>query len=291
MAAMNFDLLLLRAFVCLAEELNFSRAADRLHVSAPRMTRMIQSLEAEVGTRLLARTTHRVALTDQGVEFLSSARRIVAEADWAGRRLNRRTEEGGTFTVGCVSGALYDALPTRVRAARQALPNLQLRLVEMTEIALAQQVLDGTVDMGFTYFPMPDDELASRVVSRNAQWVAMEKEHPLAAQAILSLGDLTGKVLILPDEDRSPRLHRWYRAFLDPKARHDFAYVGANQISVALGLCAAGEGLCVFPEHLHRLRADDLHFAPLARAPRTELTAIWRLDSPLRKVAQFLARW
>ena len=291
MAAINFDLLLLRAFVCLAEELNFARAAGRLHVSASRMTRMIQSLEAAVGTRLLARTTHRVALTDQGFEFLRSARRIVAEADWAGRRLNRRTEAGGTFTVGCVSGALYDALPARVRAARQALPNLQFRLVEMTETALAQQVLDGTVDMGFTYFPMPDDELVSRVVSRSAQWVAMERQHPLSARATLTLGDLAGEVLILPDESRSPRLHRWYRGFLDPKGRPDFAYVNANQISVALGLCAAGEGLCVFPEHLHRLRADDLHFVPLARAPRTELAAIWRHDSPVRQVAQLLARW
>ena len=288
---MNFDLLVLRAFVCLAGELNFARAATRLHVSAPRLTRMIQGLEAEVGTRLLARNTHSVALTEQGAEFLRSARRIVAEADWVGRRLNLRTEEGGTFTVGCVSGALYDALPARVRAARLELPNLQFRLVEMTETALAQQVLDGTVDMGFTYFPMPDDELASRVVSRNAQWVAMEKQHPLAVRATPALGDLAGEVLILPDESRSPRLHRWYRAFLDPKGRRDFAYVNANQISVALGLCAAGEGLCVFPEHLRRLCADDLHFAPLARAPRTELTAIWRHDSPLRQVAQFLARW
>ena len=172
MAAMNFDLLVLRAFVCLAGELNFARAATRLHVSAPRLTRMIQGLEAEVGTRLLARNTHCVALTEQGAEFLRSARRIVAEADWVGRRLNLRTEEGGTFTVGCVSGALYDALPARVRAARLELPNLQFRLVEMTETALAQQVLDGTVDMGFTYFPMPDDELASRVVSpwRSVIW-------------------------------------------------------------------------------------------------------------------------
>jgi DNA-binding transcriptional LysR family regulator len=103
----------------------------------------------------------------------------------------------------------------------------------------------------------------------------MERQHPLSARSTLTLGDLAGEVLILPDESRSPRLHRWYRGFLDPKGRPDFAYVNANQISVALGLCAAGEGLCV----------------PLARAPRTELTAIWRHDSPVRQVAQFLARW
>ena len=104
MAAMNFDLLVLRAFVCLAGELNFARAATRLHVSAPRLTRMIQGLEAEVGTRLLARNTHSVALTEQGAEFLRSARRIVAEADWVGRRRCSTKSSGPICVVGVVPG-------------------------------------------------------------------------------------------------------------------------------------------------------------------------------------------
>lgn len=292
MAALNVDLLALRAFVCLAGELNFSRAAAILHVSAPRLTRIIQALEDELGAKLFTRSTHSVALTVQGTEFLRSAQRIVAEADWVGRRLTRhRAGESTRFTVGCVSGALYDALPERVRAARAALPGLQLRVVEMNETALTHQVLDGSVDMGFMYFPTLDDELASRVVSSHVQWVAMAREHPLAAHAVLSVADLAGERLILPDEEQSPRLHRWYRGFLDAQARRDFQYVGANQISVALGLCAAGEGLCVLPEHLRRLRADDLHFAPLAQAPRTQLSAVWRHDSPVRQVAQLLAQW
>lgn len=289
---MNVDLPALRAFVCLAEELNFSRAAARLNVSASRLTRVIQHLEAEVGTRLLLRSTHSAGLTPEGAEFLRSAQRMVAEADWVGRRLTRHRAAGaGIFTVACVSGALYDALPERVRAARAALPGLQFRLVEMKETALAQRVLDGTVDMGFTYFPTPDPALTSRIVSRNAQWVAMAMGHPLATRATLAVKDLVDDMLILPDEEQSPRLHRWYRSFLDKKGRRDFRYVNANQISVALGLCAAGEGLCVFPEHLRRIRSDDLHFVPLVNAPKTELSAVWRSDSPVRQVAQLLAKW
>lgn len=292
MTAMNIDLLALRAFVCLAGELNYARAAQALHVSASRLTRVIQNLEQQVGAQLLTRSTHSVTLTPQGAEFLQSARRMVAEADWVGRRFTRHRAAGSaTFTVGCVSGALYDALPERVRAARVAHPGLQFRLVAMNEAALTHQVLDGTLDMGFLYFPTPDDETVSRVVSRSPQWVAMEPDHPLADRKTLAVKDLAGHMLILPDEAQSPRLHRWYRSFLDKHGRRNFQYVEANQISVALGLCAAGEGLCVCPEYLRRARTDDLHFAPLSQAPKSELHAVWRHDSPVRQVAQLLARW
>ncbi len=290
--SMNIDLLALRAFVCLAVELNFSRAAEALHISASRLTRVIQNLEKQVGAKFLTRSTHSVSLTPQGVEFLQSARRMVAEADWVGRRFTRHRSTGSaTFTVGCVSGALYDALPERVRAARLAHPGMQFRLVEMNETALTHQVLDGTIDMGVLYFPTPDDEIVSKVVSRSSQLVAMEPGHPLADRKTLSVGDLAGHMLILPDEAQSPRLHRWYRSFLDRHGGRNFQYVGANQISVALGLCAAGEGLCVCPEYLRRARSDDLHFAPLVHAPKTELYAVWRHDSPVRQVAQLLAQW
>lgn len=289
---MNMDLFAMRAFVCLAAELNFSRAAVSLHVSASRLTRVIQNLEKQVGVMLLVRSTHSVALTPHGTEFLQSARRIVAEADWVGRRFTRHQSAGhATFTVGCVSGALYEALPERVRAARAAHPGLQFKLVEMNEIALTQKVQDGTLDMGFLYFPTPDEEMQSQLVSRSSQWVAMAQDHPLAENKTVSVKDLDGYVLILPDEALSPRLHRWYRSFLDKNGRRNFQYVAANQISVGLGLCAAGEGLCVFPESLQRARPDDLYFKPLMQAPKTELYAIWRHASPVRQVAQLLAKW
>jgi len=289
---METDLFAMRAFVAVAEQLNFSRAAAALHVSPSRLTRVIQDLERQVGTQLLARNTHGATLTPQGAEFLGSARRIAAEADWVGRRFSRnRTTSSAGFTVGCLAGSLYERLPERIRAARLAHPNLQIRLTEMDEGQLTQNVLEGSLDMGVLYFPPADDVLVARVVSQRPQWVAMAPDHPLAGRQSLAVADLAGHTLILPDEKHAPRLHRWYRSFLDKAGRRRFRYVEANQIHVALGLCAAGEGLCVVAEHLRRVRSDDLCFVPLPEAPRTELAAIWRHDSPMRHVAQFIAQW
>jgi DNA-binding transcriptional LysR family regulator len=289
---MNTELFALRAFVCLAAELNFARAAAALHVSPSRLTRLVQALEREVGTRLLARTTHSTVLTRDGEEFLRSARRIAAEADWVGRRFTKqRANASSSFVVGCLAGSLYHRLPERIRAARSAYPALQIRLVELGEDAMTEQVLDGRLDMGFLYFPAADEQLACRVVSRRKQWVAMAPDHVLATRATLAPRDLAGHTMILPDEADSPRLHRWYRSFLDAGRGERFRYIGAHQIHVALGLCAAGEGLCVLAEHLRRVRSDDVHYVPLRGAPQTELSAIWRLDSPVRQVGQFVARW
>lgn len=289
---LNIDVQSLRAFSCLASELNFSRAAAALHISASRLTRTIQTLEKQVGVKLLVRTTHNTALTAEGVEFLSSARRIVAEADWVGRRFaTHRPTSPSTFTVGCLAGSLYEALPERIRAARAALPKMQIRLVETDEEWLANQVLSGQLDMGFLYFPTADDEMACKVVSRRPQLVAMAPDHPLAGRKSLLVKELAGHSLILPDEIAAPRLHRWYRSFLDKGGSKSFHYVGANQIHVALGLCAAGEGLCVVAEPLRRMRDDDLRYVPLRDAPKTELAAIWRKDSPVREVARFIANW
>ena len=204
---------------------------------------------------------------------------------------NTASEGASNFVVGCLAGSLYDQLPARIRATRLSFPNLQIRLVELGEEAMTEQVLDGRLDMGFLYFAAADEQLACRVVSRRKQWVAMAPGHALAERLALNPRDLAGHMMILPDEADSPRLHRWYRAFLDTGRGKRFQYIGAHQIHVALGLCAAGEGLCVLAEHLRRVRSDDVHYVPLRGAPQTELSAIWRHDSPGRQVAQFVARW
>jgi DNA-binding transcriptional LysR family regulator len=289
---MDVDTSALRAFVALSERLHFGDAAQGLGVSPPTLTRRIQALEAAVGARLVGRSTHHVALTEAGEAFLPSARRIVAECDWAARRLGRQeARDGATFVVGCLGGALYEALPARIGAARRQFPDVGIRLLELSERGLTDRVLDGSVDVGFLYFPTPDDALGQRVVSRRAQVVAMSPEHRLAGRASLQLTDLAGETLILPDHRAAPRLHRWYRAFLDDGGRRALDFIEASQVQAALGLCAAGEGLCVLAEHLRRIRGDDVRYAPLRGAPMTELSAIWRNDSPMRHVAQFVAAW
>ena len=289
---MDVDVGALRAFIALSERLHFGEAAAALGMSASSLTRSIRALEARAGVRLLDRSTHHVALTAAGAELLPSARRIVAECDWAARRLGRRDARGAsTFVVGCLGGALYEALPSRIRAARSKFPALAIRLVELSESRLAGRVLDGSVDVGFLYFPTPDAALARRIVSRRPQVVAMSPDHRLATRSVLQLADLAGETLILPDRHAAPRLHAWYRDLLEARAEQRLEFVEASQVQAALGLCAAGEGLCVLAEHLRRIRGDDVRYVPLRGAPSSELSAIWRADSPMRHVAQFVATW
>lgn len=291
-ARMDVDVRALRAFIALAERLHFSGTAAALGVTPSTLTRTIRALEADAGVRLLDRSTHHVALTASGAELLPIARRIVAECDWAARRLGRRDARGAsTFVVGCLGGALYEALPSRIRAARRKFPGVAIRLAELSESGLAERVLDGSVDVGFLYFPTPDAALERRVVSRRPQVVAMSPEHRLAGRATLQPADLVDETLILPDRQAAPRLHGWYRDVLEARIDARLTFVEASSVQAALGLCAAGEGVCVLAEHLRRIRGDDVRYAPLRGAPHSELAAIWRRDSPTRHVAQFVATW
>lgn len=289
---MNLDTTMLRAFVALAQHLHFGRTAEQLHLTPARLTRLIQRLEQEVDTSLVSRTTHATALTEDGRRLLPSARRILAEHDWIARqRLASGTGRTGRFVIGAQAGVLYDELPARIRDARQRFPDIVYELQEVDEASLAQRAAEGSVQVGFTYFPPSDDLLVSRVVASRAQYVAFTLDHPLAARAQVHIDELAGETLILPSLQAMPRLHQWYRSFLDRGNTRTLSYVEVSQIQAGLGLCAAGEGVCVLPEHLRRLRSDDVRYARLVGAPRSELSAVWRSDSPMRHVAQFLAAW
>jgi len=289
---MNLDTAMLRAFVTLAEELHFGRTAEQLHITPTKLTRLIQRLEQETGAALVSRTTHATSLTTEGARLLPSARRIVAENDWLVRQtLAVRSGSAGVLVIGGSAGVLYEDLPGRIRAARKRFPEIVYQLVEVSENLLPLRVADGSVQVGFTYFPSSDDLLSARIVSSRAQYVAINLDHPLANRPQVHIDELAGETLILPDHRLSPRLHAWYRSFLDCGNTRTLNYIEVTQIQAGLGLCAAGEGVCVLPEHLRRLRADDLRYARLIGAPRSELSAVWRQDSPTRHVAQFLAAW
>jgi DNA-binding transcriptional LysR family regulator len=103
------------------------------------------------------------------------------------------------FVVGCLAGSLYDQLPARIRPTRLSFPNLQIRLVELGEVAMTEHVLDGRLDIGFLCIPAVDEQLACRVVSRRKQWVAMAPGRALAERLALTTRDLAGHMMILPD--------------------------------------------------------------------------------------------
>lgn len=282
----------LKAFVALAELLHFGRTAERLNITPAKLTRMVQQLEQEIGESLVSRNSHLTSLTEQGRRLLPSARRIVAEYEWIERQTPAaRAGAGGRFLIGAQAGMLYEDLPKRIRSTRRRFPDLAYQLVEVDEASLSSRVCDGSIHIGFTYFAPSDDLLECRTVSRQDQCVAMNPDHRFAGRHEISIEELAGETLILPDHRTAPRLHHWFRSFLDRGSTRTLAYTEAGQIHAALGLCAAGEGICVLADHLRRVRTDDVCYAKLLGAPQSELAGVWRGDSPMRPVAQFLASW
>src|SRR5512135_3408704 len=140
----------LRYFVAVAEHLNFTRAAARLHLAQPSLTRQIHNLEEEIGVRLLNRTKSQVALTEEGRSFLVDARRILAlatESVLAVQRLNRG--ETGQLNIAYLSNFDFELLPETLAAFRQAFPHVALNLFDMVPAEQFRALEAGKIDLGF----------------------------------------------------------------------------------------------------------------------------------------------
>src|SRR5215213_5120574 len=141
---MDIDLRHLRYFLVVAEELHFSRAAERLDIAQPPLSQMIRRLEHELGVSLFHRTKRQVSLTDAGVVFREEAERTLAQAERAircARRANRG--ELGRLAVGFIGSAAYSVLPSIVRRFREQYPDVDLTLQELSTIQQVHALRDG----------------------------------------------------------------------------------------------------------------------------------------------------
>jgi len=195
------DLRRLRYFVVVASERNFTRAAERLHIAQPALSRQVRQLENELGVELLHRTTHSVELTAAGQELLERGARVLDDADalW-------RTMRGfGSGTVGRVvvaygTSAGYDTAPRLLRAIAERLPELDIatRVLGVGEIVAG--IGDGSVDVGVVRCPSSQTGVATWLLRREAQGVLVRADHRLAGADAVPLSDLAEPVLLHPRE-------------------------------------------------------------------------------------------
>jgi len=195
------DLRRLRYFVVVASERNFTRAAERLHIAQPALSRQVRQLENELGVELLHRTTHSVELTAAGQELLERGAHLLDDADalW-------RTMRGfGSGTVGRVvvaygMSAGYDTAPRLLRAIAERLPELDIatRVLGVGEIVAG--IGDGSVDVGVVRCPSAHTGVATWLLRREAQGVLVRADHRLAGADAVPLSDLAEPVLLHPRE-------------------------------------------------------------------------------------------
>lgn len=188
----------LRAFLAVAEELHFGRAAERLHMAQPPLSQQIRQLERHLGVQLFARNTRSVGLTSAGEAMIEPARRVLADVEDAERaaRAGGRGEYG-RVTVGFAGASSNTALPVLARAVRATYPNIELEMQgQLYANAALARISDGTLDLGFVRLPFVAPGVEYCVIEREELIVALPEDHPLAEKHQLSLRDLAGELWV-----------------------------------------------------------------------------------------------
>jgi DNA-binding transcriptional LysR family regulator len=268
-------------FVAVAEELSFTRAAERLHMAQPPLSQQIALLEKELGATLFDRSRRTIRLTAAGAALLPEARRLLADLDET-TRMVRRVAEGaiGRLTVGFVPSAINGALPGLLRTFRTDHPAVDLTLREMAPDALLRAVHDRRLDLAMLYLPIGEPDLAVHPLAAEDLLLALPDDHPAADAETVALADVAGQPFVLPEQHDVPGLHAAVTAlFADAGITPLVAQRGVWLMQTVLGLVAAGIGLAVVPSSVSALRRTGVTLRPI-RGPghRVQLAAVWRPD-------------
>ncbi len=271
----------LRGFVAVAEELHFGRAAQRLAMTQPPLSRQLQKLERSVGVQLLERDRRRVRLTPAGAAFLAEARRLLALAD-AAPELARRIGSGsaGTLRLGFTAASAYAVLPPTLHRLRAALPDLHLDLTELVTRAQLAALERQELDLGLARPPFDPELFSSRPVHREELRVAVRTGDDLTRLGRPVTGpDLAGRPVIMP----SPTDARYFHDLVQRTVAVDPASVvhAVSQVLTTALLVAGGLGIGFVPASIARLGIDGVALLPLATTPArpVELHLVWSREN------------
>ncbi|MDE8652768.1 LysR family transcriptional regulator [Novosphingobium album (ex Liu et al. 2023)] len=261
------DIRQLRYFLAVAAERNFSRAAERLHMAQPPLSRQIQQLEQEVGAPLFDRESRPMALTEAGRLFYEHALQVTRRLDELKAAMRSFvTSNRPRFVVGFVPSLLYARLPDVIREARRAMPDVDLSLVEMMSIEQINALKEGRIDVGFGRVRFDDPAIQREVLREERLVAALPQGHRLLkGEKPIDLAALADEaVIIYPREPRPSYADQVLSLLGDqgitPRVIHE-----VRELQTALGLVAAEDGICIVPASVHVMGRRDIVFRELVQ--------------------------
>lgn len=286
-----FSLSRLACFIAVAEELHFGRAAERLHMTQPPLSRQIQQLEHELGVQLIERSSRSVALTAAGIAFLPDARRIVSLAESAELTV-RRVPAGdlGTVNIGFTGASARAVLPRLLQTARERLPDVRLVLREMVTTAQIDALAGGDLDLGIVRPPVSRPGILGRPLHHERLVAALPADHDLAGADHLAIEDFDGRAMIM----YSPVDARYFNELLISM----FTSVGASpryvqyvvQVHTMLVLVHSGLGMALVPESAMTMHPEGVVFKQVTaiRDRPVQMHVAWREDSTNPALARLM---
>jgi DNA-binding transcriptional LysR family regulator len=287
-----FQLNQLRCFVAVAEELHFGRAADRLNMTQPPLSRQIQVLERVLGVSLLDRTSRSVRLTHAGRSFLLEARRVLRIADTAILNTRQMAKgEAGRLAIGFTAASGYSILPKLIQLALAKLPNVDLTLREMVTQEQVEALSDGRIDLGLLRPPMNRLEFETKRLTNESLLAALPSGDARLDKEVLELSDFEGTPLIMYSRQGAQYFHDMLVALLRGAGVSPVFVQHMSQIHTMLSLVHAGLGAALVPEAAASLNFKDVHFRPVSTSPSkpVELVMTWRKGNSNPALHRFLS--
>ena len=251
----DMELSHIRYFVAVAEELHFGRAAERLHITQPSLSKQVSRLEKELGIELLHRTKRKVQLTEAGRVFFKEACRLLEGAEQATEAARRAAEgEIGALEVGFFSPAIYPIFPEIMKTYRDRFPDVRVTLHEWTSAVQIERLREGKIEVGFMRAPVDDEELITEHTFHEPIVAALPENHPLAAWEVVPPEKLANEPFIMVPRHKEPNSFDKYvgicqRAGFSPRIVQE-----VFEIHAIVGLVATGMGVAFVPASIKVLQ-------------------------------------
>jgi len=289
---MAVELRRLRYFVAVAEELNFRRAAERLHLAQPALSQQVQKLELELGVQLLHRTRRTVALTPSGSVLLEEARRLLQQAEAAARAtLDASAGTNGKLRLGHLADAVPAALPRAISRFASRHPGVEVRPETVPARRAIEDVRAGRLDVAVVGLPASTDGLHVTSLGFEGTVAAIASNQALSGRGSIPMSALSETELIMLPRTANPAFYDGILAGCREAAiAPPITETAEPKVELALLLVAAGAGIALMPAcAAEQYKIPGVVFRPVeAPAPMTEIGLVTRTDQASTSITAFV---
>lgn len=285
----------IKYFIVLAEELHFKKAAERLCIVQPALSRQIASLEKELGFKLFERDKRNVQLTPAGISFwreVSGIFDLLEKAKNNARHIHQHADS--ILEIGYVGSALNAVLPVFIEELQKKIINIKTHLTEMTTAQQMSALKEGKLDIGFSRNPEENKQLQYKVIYKETFSLALPSTHKWSKHKSVELGEIKNDPFILPSQsDGNEYYHLIMELFKEAGFKPNVIHESVHGQTI-LTLIENGLGVSILPSSFNKMKNPKVTFIELKNyTPRAELFAVWNKENKnpaLSKAIELITR-
>lgn len=272
------DLRHLKSFAMVAAERNFSRAADRLGIAQPPLSRQIRELELELGVLLFDRSSRPIRLTEAGRILNEQAGQILTGIEQLTRTMRALgSSQPARVVIGVVGSIMHGALPYMVKHLRNEM-QMEVDLIELTTVEQVAALKAGRIDAGLGRVRIDDPAIRREVLYLEPLVAALPAGDPLAAGgAHIAMADLMERTLIIYPSQPRPSYADQLLSLLRDHGCYPGKIIEVREVQTALGLVAAESGCAIVPQSMQDLQRRNVRYFPIAEAPTSPIVLSQRI--------------